>query len=241
MSHKKKPNEQAPKARPEDRGATAKADAAIAQEELARLEAEDAERATGEHALAGAVAEPADQQVLRLERELAEWKDRALRAAADFENYRKRAVRERDEASGRGQAEALQRIVDVVDDLARVAHLDPAQTSSDALHEGMLAIERKFLKTLEAAGVERLDPAGKPFDPRMHEAVAALPAPSADRDQVVGAVYQHGYTFRGALLRPARVAVLTWSAPSGDGGHDEQGNGADDHPGAPEVGGEAGD
>jgi molecular chaperone GrpE len=239
VSHKKKPNEQVPRGRPpeQDRGVTAKADAAIVREELARLEAEDAVRATGEHALGGAVTEPADQQVQRLERELAEWKDRALRAAADLENYRKRAVRERDEASGRGQAEALQRVVDVVDDLARVAHLDPAQTSSDALHEGMLAIERKFLKTLEAAGVERLDPAGKPFDPHLHEAVAALPAPSADKDQVVGAVYQHGYTFRGSLLRPARVAVLTWTAPSSDGDHVD----GDEHPGAPEVGGEAGD
>ena len=242
MSHKKKPNEQAPKAHPEQaQGATAKADAAIAQEELARLEAEDAERATGEHALAGAVAEPADQQVLRLERELAEWKDRAMRAAADFENYRKRAIRERDEALGRGQTEVLQRMVEVVDDLARVAHLDPSQTSSDALHEGMLAIERKFLKTLEAAGVERLDPAGTPFDPHMHEAVAVLPAASAGQDHVVGAVYQHGYTFKGALLRPARVAVLTWATPAGDGGHDAQGGEADDQHGAPEVGGEAGD
>ena len=214
MSLKKKPNEHAPKGRPDEPGAAAKADAALVQEELARLEAED---------------------TVRLERELAEWKDRALRAAADFENYRKRAVKERDEAAGRGQAEALQRMVDVVDDLARVAHLDPAQTSSDALHEGMLAIERKFLKTLEAAGVERLDPAGQPFDPHMHEAVAALPAPSPDKDQVVGAVYQHGYTFKGALLRPARVAVLTWTAPVG-----ENGQGEADAP-APEVGGEAGD
>jgi molecular chaperone GrpE len=239
VSHKKKPNEQAPKGRsPEDQGATANADAALVQEELARLEADDALRATGEHALGSAVVEATDQPVRRLERELAEWKDRALRAAADFENYRKRAVRERDEASGRGQAEALQRMVDVVDDLARVAHLDPAQTSSDALHEGMLAIERKFLKTLEAAGVERLDPAGQPFDPRMHEAVAALPAPSADKDQVVGAVYQHGYTFKGALLRPARVAVLTWTAPAGEGG---PGDLSDDASSTPEVGGEAGD
>lgn len=238
MSHKKKPIEQAPKGRPQEDPATAKADAAIVAEELARLEAEDAMRATGEHALGGAVAEPADQQVQRLERELAEWKDRALRAAADLENYRKRAIRERDEASGRGQAEALQRVVDVVDDLARVAHLDPAQTSSDALHEGMLAIERKFVKTLEAAGVERLDPIGAPFDPRFHEAVATLPAPSEDKDHVVGAVYQHGYTFRGALLRAARVAVLTWTAPAeGDGPAEHD----DDAHAAPEMGGEAGD
>jgi molecular chaperone GrpE len=236
VSLRKKPNEQAPKGRsPEGSGAPAKADAAIVQEELARLEAEDSARATGEHALGGAVAEPTDQAVQRLERELAEWKDRALRSAAEFENYRKRAIKERDEAAGRGQAEALQRMVDVVDDLARVAHLEPSKTSSDALHEGMLAIERKFLKTLETAGVERLDPKGQPFDPRMHEAVAALPAPSADQDHIVGAVYQHGYTFKGTLLRPARVAVLTWTAPAEDDAHGEEPHGA------PEVGGEAGD
>src|SRR5260221_195527 len=109
VSLKKKPIEQAPKGRPEDPGARAKADAAIVQEELGRLEAEDAARASGEHALGGELAEPTDQAVQRLERELAEWKDRALRSAADFENYRRRAVKERDEAAGPGQAEGLQR------------------------------------------------------------------------------------------------------------------------------------
>jgi molecular chaperone GrpE (heat shock protein) len=103
----------------------------------------------------------------------------------------------------------------------------------------MLAIERKFLKTLEGAGVERLDPRGQPFDPRLHEAVAVLPAPSADQDQIVGAVYQHGYTFKGVLLRPARVAVLTWTVPSGDGDQGGRGNG--EEPEHHEVGGEAGD
>ena len=160
-----------------------------------------------------AVAEPAEQAMQRLERELAEWKDRALRAAADLDNFRKRAARERDEQHGRGQSEAYARIVDVIDDLARVAHVDPAATSAPALHEGMLQIERKFLKLLETAGLERVDPAGQPFDPNVAEAVMTIPAPSAEQDHHVGAVYQHGYRFRGLLLRPARVAVFTWQGP----------------------------
>jgi molecular chaperone GrpE len=188
-------------------------DQALVAEELARVEAEDAERAAAEQASGVAITVPAPEEVQRLEREVAEWRERTLRAAADLENFRRRAMRERDEANGKGQAEVLGRMVEVADDLARVAHLDPAETSSEALHEGMLAIERKYLKTLEGAGVERLDPAGQPFDPRVHEAVAALPAPSADLDHTVGAVFQHGYLFRGALLRPARVAVLTWTVP----------------------------
>jgi molecular chaperone GrpE len=175
---------------------------------------DDAPQAAELEASSGtAVAEPLEQALARLERELAEWKDRALRAAADFDNFRKRATREREEQYGRGQSEAYTRIVEVIDDLARVAHLDPAATSAPALHEGMLQIERKFLKLLEVAGLERVDPAGQPFDPNVAEAVMTLPAPSAEQDHMVGAVYQHGYRFRGMLLRPARVAVFTWQGP----------------------------
>jgi molecular chaperone GrpE len=201
--------------RPPDEGQPSQAEAAESEDavldgDLAQVEAADAEHATAERA-AGAVIELPDEAVRRLEREALEWKDRALRASADFDNYRKRALRDYGEASGRGQAEALSKIIDVIDDLARVAHLDPAQTSAESLHEGMLAIERKFMKTLETAGLERVDPLGQRFDPRTQEAVTMQPAPSADADQTVGAVFQHGYLYKGTLLRPARVAVLQWS------------------------------
>jgi molecular chaperone GrpE len=194
------------------------AESSIVAEALASLEADDSARAAaGQQAPGAALVELPAEEIQRLEAQVAEWKDRTLRGAADLENFRRRANRERDEAFGRGQGDVLGRIVEVIDDLARVAHLDPAQTSSEALHEGMLAIERKFLRTLESAGVERVDPAGQPFDPRFHEAVAVLPAPSGDRDQTVGAVYQHGYLFKGVLLRPARVAVLAWTPPAEGG------------------------
>jgi molecular chaperone GrpE len=181
--------------------------------ELAALEAEDAARAAAEQAAGAALAEPAPEAVARLERELSEWKDRALRATADYDNYRKRAVREREEAYLRGQTGILQQMLDVVDDLARVAHLDPATTGAEAFQEGMIAIERKFLKTLELSGVERIEAAGAPFDPNSHEAVATMPAADESADQTVGAVYQHGYRFKGVLLRPARVVVLQFSPP----------------------------
>jgi len=167
-----------------------------------------------------AVTEPAaeaahrlGEQVTDLARQVAEWKDRALRAAADLENYRRRAMRERDDSAARAQGEVLARILEVVDDLARVAHLDPASTSAAALHEGMLAIERKFLRALEASSVQRVDPAGAPFDPNAHEAVTMMPAPGPEADGTVGMVLQPGYKLRGALLRPARVAVMRWTAP----------------------------
>ena len=165
---------------------------------------------------AAALIEQPAEALHRLEQEAAEWKDRCLRAAAEFENYKKRQIRERAETAARAQSEVIARVLEVVDDLARVAGLDPAQTSSQALHEGMGLVERKLLKVLEGVGVQRVDPAGQPFDPNVHEAVMTLPAPNAEADHTVGSVLQPGYSLNGTLLRPARVAVYTWTQAAGE-------------------------
>jgi molecular chaperone GrpE len=162
---------------------------------------------------AAAVEAAADAQH-RLEQEAAEWKDRCLRTAADLENFKKRQIRERTEATARAQAEVIGRVLEVLDDLARVAALDPAQTSAQALHEGMGLVERKLLKVLEGVGVERVDPAGQPFDPNVHEAVMTMQAPSREADHTVGTVLQPGYRLNGMLLRAARVAVYVWTEPA---------------------------
>jgi molecular chaperone GrpE len=164
----------------------------------------------------GALVEPGDEAHLRLEREAAEWKDRCLRAAAEFENYKKRALRDRQEAGSRAQAELIVRALDALDDLGRIAALDPAQTNSQALHEGVGLVERKLQKALEGVGLERVDPAGQPFDPNLHEAVMTMPAATPAADHTVGSVFQPGYRLNGTLLRPARVAVLTWTEPAAD-------------------------
>jgi molecular chaperone GrpE len=165
----------------------------------------------------GALLELDEGALRRLEREAAEWKDRCLRAAAEFENYKKRAVRERTEAGSRAQADLIVRALDALDDLGRIAVLDPAQTTSQTLHEGVGLVERKLQKALEGVGLERLDPAGQPFDPNFHEAVMMMPAASAAADHTVGSVFQPGYRLNGTLLRPARVAVLTWTEPTAEG------------------------
>jgi molecular chaperone GrpE len=161
----------------------------------------------------GAPAEVADE-VRRLEQEVGEWRDRCLRAAAEFENYKKRALRERTETWGRAQGELIVRALDALDDLGRIAALDPTQTTAQALHEGAGLVERKLQKALEGVGLERVDPAGQPFDPNLHEAVMTMPAASPDADHTVGSVFQPGYRLNGTLLRPARVAVLTWTEPA---------------------------
>lgn len=172
------------------------------------------EPGAGAAGTAGALVEPSGEAQRRLEHEAAEWRDRALRAAAELENFKKRSARERTETWSRAQADLITRALDALDDLGRIAALDPAQTNAQALHEGAGLVERKLMKVLEAVGLERVDPAGQPFDPNFHEAVMTAPAPSAEADHLVGSVFQPGYRMNGVLLRPARVAVLTWSAPA---------------------------
>ena len=70
-------------------------------------------------------------------------------------------------------------------------------------------MDRKLRKELESAGLERVDPAGTPFDPSVHEAVATTPSPDPAQDDHVSVTFQPGYLFKGALIRPARVQVFS--------------------------------
>lgn len=139
--------------------------------------------------------------------ELQALKERYLRLAAEFENYRKRVERERAEAWVRAQAQLAERLLEPLDDLQRIADFDPATTSSASLHEGAEMVEKKFLRALEAAGLEEIDAAGKPFDPTQHEALTTAPAASEEEDDTVAQVYRKGYRFKGVLVRPAQVVV----------------------------------
>jgi molecular chaperone GrpE len=158
----------------------------------------------------GPLVEPPEGAVARLAAELDELKDRHLRLAADYDNFRKRTQKERTEQWARAQADLVARLVDALDDLARFAHIDPAQTDAKTIHDGVDMVERKVWKTLDAIGVTRVDLIGVPFDPHLHEAVTISPADDPAKDHTVGAVLQPGYQLGGALVRPARVVVLTW-------------------------------
>ena len=146
-------------------------------------------------------------RVGELERELTLERDKYLRLAAEFDNFRKRMMKERSEAEVRGQADLVRQILDPLDDISRFADLDPAVTESATVVQGVDMVEKKFEKQLRAAGLEPVNPVDQRFDPNLHEAVATEPAKSADLDDTVSQVYQVGYTFKGQLLRPARVVV----------------------------------
>jgi molecular chaperone GrpE len=144
-----------------------------------------------------------------LQAEFEAQKERLLRLAAEFTNYRRRADKEMTEAWGRAQADLLRRFLDVLDDLQRVAALDPGDeaVSVQSVVDGIDLVERKFQRALDDAKVDVIDPApGIPFDPATMEAVVTVPAAESD-DDTVDQVFQRGYRFRDQLVRPARVSV----------------------------------
>jgi molecular chaperone GrpE len=138
-------------------------------------------------------------------------RDRYLRLAAEYDNYRKRSAKERQDAGARAQADLVRQLIDALDDVQRFAHVDPAVTDSVTLVQGVDMVEKKLLKALGAAGLEIINPVGETFDPALHEAVATEPTSAREDDHVVSRVYQPGYVFKSQLLRPARVVVKQWN------------------------------
>lgn len=141
--------------------------------------------------------------------ELAELKDRHARLAAEFDNYRKRVLRERAELGVQSQAVLLSKLLDAFDDLERLSASDAATTPLEAVRGALDAAQKKLAKELTAIGLERIDPAGAAFDPARHEAVSVLPPPAPERDHTVSATFQAGYALKGVLIRPARVQVFS--------------------------------
>jgi len=182
-------------------------DPQLTDDEMAGNAAAEDPAAAGMHA--GVPLEPAAEAVRRLEDENDALKDRSARLAAEYDNFRKRTLKERDELTTRVQGAFAGRLLDELDDMERLLAGDPAVTTSQALYEGMELLARKLWKELESLGMERIDPAGLPFDPALHEAVATTPPVTPEQDHTVCRTFQAGYRFKGALLRPARVQVYS--------------------------------
>ena len=146
----------------------------------------------------------------QLEAELADQRDKYLRLAAEYDNFRKRAARERQDAELRGMGVLVRGMLDALDDLGRFAHVDPATVDAATVVQGADMVEKKLLKTLAGHGLEIVNPVGAAFDPALHEAISATRAELPEQDHRVAQVYQVGYLFNGQLLRPARVVVAQW-------------------------------
>jgi len=146
------------------------------------------------------------------EEELAELRDKYLRLAADFDNFRKRSLAQGHLVRAEAYRTLLASILPAVDDLHLAAAHD---TADEAYRAGILRVIEKLDAALAVVGVERMDPLGKPFDPRFHACLAVRPAPDAEPGTVI-AVHAYGYLWGDVVLRPAQV-VVAQSPADGEG------------------------
>jgi molecular chaperone GrpE len=134
--------------------------------------------------------------------------ERLLRTTADFENFKKRAAREKQDAIRFGNESLLQKLVPVLDhfDMALSAAQSAGADAAKSLQDGIQMVYQQLRNALVEAGLEEVDAAGKPFDPNLHEAVAQVETTEVPEGQVVQQL-RKGYKLRERLLRPASVVV----------------------------------
>lgn len=148
----------------------------------------------------------------RMEREIADLRDRSARTLADFDNYRKRAERERQDVRRYALMEPLRDLLEVVDNLERAVS---AGGSADDLRQGIELTLRQLGEVFRRHGVQAVEAEGRPFDPTVHEAVSRQESAEVE-EPTVSTELQKGYTLHERLVRPARV-VVTVPAEDGEG------------------------
>ena len=149
--------------------------------------------------------EPELSPLEKAEKEIEQLKDQYLRARAEFENYRKRTIKEKAELILNGGEKTITAILPVLDDFERAL----ADTTEDpeAIKQGMELIFHKFVKTLEGLGVKKIETEDKPFDVDYHEAIAMVPGMGDDKKGMVIDCVQTGYMLNDKVIRHAKVAV----------------------------------
>jgi molecular chaperone GrpE len=173
----------------------------------------DEQKGSGSEDAAGEELDKLDKEylVLRLkekEKEAADNYDKYVRAVAELENYKKRAVKERTDAIMYGQERLLRDLLPMVDSLERACGQECTVQNLNAFQEGIKLIRDQLLSRLEQHGVKGMSAQGEDFDPNLHEAMLQVETEEHEENKVVEE-FEKGYTLHGRLLRPARVSVST--------------------------------
>lgn len=138
---------------------------------------------------------------------IAEEKDKYLRLSAEFDNYRKRTLKEKAELIKNGGEKAISAILPVLDDLERALQNMKNSDNVEAMYEGVELISQKFLKTLGQEGLEKMETIGEVFDTDFHEAVALVPSQEEDKKGKILDCVQTGYKLHDKVIRHAKVVV----------------------------------
>ena len=164
-------------------------------------------------AAAPAPAEGAGEAVAKSDDPAGLYKDRWLRAEAELQNFRRRSLREWDEARRSAEERVMLELITAIDDLERALEAARAAGAAEPWTEGVRLTVQRLREYLARQGVETLEPLGKPFDPSFHEAMLEIDAPQGRHAGEVVQVVLKGYARGGRTLRPARVIVAR--APAG--------------------------
>ena len=152
--------------------------------------------------------EPVEQDPLeKAQAEIEELKNQLLYKAAEFDNYRKRTLKERAELILNGGEKFITAILPIIDDMERAIESGAKTDDPEVLREGMTLIHQKFMKILEAQGVSKIDTENADFDTDVHEAVAMVPGMGDDKKGKVIDCLQQGYKLNDKVIRHAKVAV----------------------------------
>lgn len=167
-------------------------------------ECEQANAEGKEDAADGKPNEPELTPEEKAKAEAIEWKDKYIRLYAEFDNYKKRTLKEKAELILNGGEKTITSILPILDDFER-AFADKGK-DADAVREGFELIFKKLIKTLEGLGVKKIETEEKDFDVDFHEAIAMVPGADEKKGKVIDCV-QNGYTLNDKVIRHAKVAV----------------------------------
>ena len=186
------------------------------EETLDETPLEETDKESAENAAEEAAADTQEEEkeeaeekdpLVKAQEEIEELKDKWLRSVAEFENYRKRTLKERAELILNGGEKVITAILPILDDMERAIENGAKTDDPEVLREGMTLIHQKFLKILEAQGVSKIESKDADFDTDIHEAVAMVPGMGDDKKGKVIDCLQEGYKLNDKVIRYAKVAV----------------------------------
>ncbi len=148
-----------------------------------------------------------DLKIAEIEKKLAELTDKYLRLSAEFDNYRKRTLREKIEMIKTASDSVMRNILPVIDDFERAIKSIEASMDSNAIKEGIHLIYNKFNDFIKQNGIKEIDALGNEFNTDLHEAITKIPAPSEEMKGKIIDVIQKGYTLNDKVIRFAKVVV----------------------------------
>lgn len=153
----------------------------------------------------------AEDPMAGLQGDLDRFRDLALRSQADFENYKKRSAREKEEAVKYANSSLLERLVGIIDNFELGLAAAKEQGADSPIYSGMVLVQKQLNDLLAENGLQPIEAEGKTFDPNVHEAIAHEPSDRVPEESVVRQT-RRGYRLKDRLLRPAKVIVSSGPA-----------------------------